>query len=419
MKISKIAVERILTVTLAFSVAATAAICPVYAADNIDTMQSKQSELASQQDANNSSLASLRQNKDQKTAYASTLQSQISTIEEQVNNYNNQITDLDLQAQKAEDAIAKTQKLISADNVKLKQRLCALYMGGEASNLQILLSSNNLLDLADKSEAVTMVTQHDTDLIDRLKSEKTVVQQKKAAIQQKRQEVESLKTTVSSKQQQLTDTLSETNQFLQEIGQQEIDLENKNSTLDAQTAKLSAAISSWSQQQVKKPTQSSSQSSQSDSQQPDTSTSASNNNSNNSSSDADSGSNSNSNSNSNSSSSFSSVIGKAESALGKPYVMGAAGPDAFDCSGLVCWAFGIPRTTAQGLCSECSSVSVSDRRPGDLIFFSGTYDCGETVTHVGIYIGSNMMIDAEDGGVSEASTESSYNLQHFYGYGRL
>ena len=361
MKISKIAVERILTVTLAFSVAATAAICPVYAADNIDTMQSKQSELASQQDANNSSLASLRQNKDQKTAYASTLQSQISTIEEQVNNYNNQITDLDLQAQKAEDAIAKTQKLISADNVKLKQRLCALYMGGEASNLQILLSSNNLLDLADKSEAVTMVTQHDTDLIDRLKSEKTVVQQKKAAIQQKRQEVESLKTTVSSKQQQLTDTLSETNQFLQEIGQQEIDLENKNSTLDAQTAKLSAAISSWSQQQVKKPTQSSSQSSQSDSQQPDTSTSASNNNSNNSSSDADSGSNSNSNSNSNSSSSFSSVIGKAESALGKPYVMGAAGPDAFDCSGLVCWAFGIPRTTAQGLCSECSSVSVSDR----------------------------------------------------------
>lgn len=412
---SKILMKRILTGTLALSVVMGASFCPVFAADNVGSLKTKQSTLANQQQKNSSDLASLRQNKSQKATYAAALQSQLGNIEEQVNNYNNQITDLDLQAQKAQTEIDATQKSIVQGTVKLKQRLCALYMGGDASRLQILLSSKGLIDLADKTEAVSVITQHDTDLINQLKTEKEAVQQKSEAIKTKKQQVESLKTDVNTKQQQLTSALDETNQFLTDIGQKEINLENQSSTLDAQTAKISAAISSWSQSQKPQSTaqQSSSQKSNSASASDENSNSNSNSNS------GDNNNNSNSSSNSSPSASFSSVIGKAESALGKPYVMGAAGPDAFDCSGLVCWAYGISRATAQGLCNQCSKVSVSERQPGDLIFFAGTYNCGETVTHVGIYIGSNTMIDAEDGGVSEGSTESSYNLQHFYSYGRL
>lgn len=410
---SKTLVKRILTGTLALAVAASASFLPVSAADSTDSMKAKQSSLAEQQKQNDSDLAALRQNKSEKTAYAAALQAQLDTIEEQVNNYNNQITDLDLQAQKAQTEINAAQKSIQQDTDKLKERLCALYKGGGASRLEVLLSSKSLIDLADKSEAVSVVTDHDTQLINQLKAEKEAVQKKAASIKAKKQQVVALKADVNTKQQQLTDTLSETNQFLADLGQKEIDLESQSTTLEAQTAKLSTAIASWSQSQSSASSSSAKQNSQQAAAASDNSETDDN----------DSGSNSQSSgsgsSSSASSSSFSSVIDKAESALGKPYVMGAAGPNAFDCSGLICWAYGISRTTAQGLYNESSRVSVSDRQPGDLIFFSGTYNCGDTVTHVGIYIGSNMMIDAENGGVSECSTESSYNLQHFYAYGRL
>ena len=410
LKLKKSAALRILTVVLAFSVVTANMALPTVHAEDSASLQAQQSELSNQQKENDDQLSALRQNKDDKTAYAAALQSQLATIEDEVNNYNNQITDLDLQAQQVQDDIDKKQVQIDDDTNQLKERLCALYMSGDACNLQILLSSTDLLDLADKTEAVTMVTQHDTDLIDRLKTEKQEVQDQKQVIDQKRQEVAALKDSVDQKQQQLTSSLEETTQFLQDIGQQETDLESKSSTLDAQAAKISAALNSWSGQQAQASTNTSAA---------QTATAPSGNSGSNNSGSYSGGPSNNGSSNSGSSASFSSVIAKAESALGKPYVMGAAGPDAFDCSGLICWAYGVSRTTAQGLCNECSRISVSERQPGDLIFFQGTYNCGETVTHVGIYIGSNMMIDAEDGGVSECSTESSYNLQHFYCYGRL
>ncbi|MCI1951523.1 MAG: NlpC/P60 family protein [Clostridiales bacterium] len=419
MKLKRSAALRILTVVLAFSVVTANMALPAVHAEDSASLQAQQSELSNQQKENDDQLSTLRQNKDEKTAYAAALQSQLATIEDEVNNYNNQISDLDLQAQQVQDDIDKMQAQIDDDTNQLKERLCALYMGRDACNLQILLSSKDLLDLADKTEAVTMVTQHDTDLIDRLKSEKQEVQDKKQVIDQKRQEVAALKDSVDQKQQQLTSSLEETTQFLQDIGQQETDLESKSSSLDAQAAKISAALNSWSGQQASVSASPAAQTTPAT--QTTTATAASGNSgSNNSGSySGDSSTGGSSGSSGGSSASFSSVIAKAESALGKPYVMGAAGPDAFDCSGLICWAYGVSRTTAQGLCNECSRISVSERQPGDLIFFQGTYNCGETVTHVGIYIGSNMMIDAEDGGVSECSTESSYNLQHFYCYGRL
>lgn len=413
MKLKRSAALRILTVVLAFSVVTANMALPTVHAEDSASLQAQQSELSNQQKENDDQLSALRQNKDDKTAYAAALQSQLATIEDEVNNYNNQITDLDLQAQQVQDDIDKVQTQIDDDTNQLKERLCALYMGGDACNLQILLSSKDLLDLADKTEAVTMVTQHDTDLIDRLKSEKQEVQDKKQVIDQKRQEVATLKDSVDQKQQQLTSSLEETTQFLQDIGQQELDLESKSSSLDAQAAKISAALNSWSGQQASTSTSTAQAAAAA------SGNSGSNNSGSYSGGSSNSGSSGSSGSSGGSSASFSSVIAKAESALGKPYVMGAAGPDAFDCSGLICWAYGISRTTAQGLCNECSRISVSERQPGDLVFFQGTYNCGETVTHVGIYIGSNMMIDAEDGGVSECSTESSYNLQHFYCYGRL
>ena len=121
---------------------------------------------------------------------------------------------------------------------------------------------------------------------------------------------------------------------------------------------------------------------------------------------------------------FAAMLAEAEKYLGMPYVWGGSNPStSFDCSGFVCWVINhsgwdVGRTTAQGLFDFCTPVSPDNARPGDLIFFEGTYSSYETVTHVGIYVGNNMMIHCGNP-ISYASIASSYWQQHFYAFGRL
>ncbi len=99
---------------------------------------------------------------------------------------------------------------------------------------------------------------------------------------------------------------------------------------------------------------------------------------------------------------FAALITEAEKYLGFPYVWGGSSPGtSFDCSGFVCWVYthsgvhNLPRTTANGILSQCARVSKADARPGDLIFFQGTYNTSGA-SHVGIYVGNGMMIHCGD-----------------------
>ena len=120
---------------------------------------------------------------------------------------------------------------------------------------------------------------------------------------------------------------------------------------------------------------------------------------------------------------FAAMIKEAEKYLGYPYVWGGSNPStSFDCSGFVCWVlnhsgWNVGRTTAQGLCNYCTPVRASDARPGDLVFFVGTYDTPE-VSHVGIYVGNAMMIQCGDP-ITYSNLNSSYWQEHLYCYGRL
>ena len=122
---------------------------------------------------------------------------------------------------------------------------------------------------------------------------------------------------------------------------------------------------------------------------------------------------------------FRRLITEAEKYLGYPYVWGGSSPStSFDCSGFVCWVYQasgvypLSRTTAQGIFNQCAVVSRSDAKPGDIIFFTGTYNAGEPVTHVGIYVGNGMMIHCGNP-IQYASIDSSYWSSHFYAFGRL
>ena len=122
---------------------------------------------------------------------------------------------------------------------------------------------------------------------------------------------------------------------------------------------------------------------------------------------------------------FANMIHEAEKYLGYPYVWGGASPStSFDCSGFVSWVinhcgngWNYGRLTADGLRGICTYVSPGDAKPGDLIFFQGTYNT-TGASHVGIYVGNGMMIHCGNP-IQYASIETSYWQQHFMCFGRL
>ena len=119
------------------------------------------------------------------------------------------------------------------------------------------------------------------------------------------------------------------------------------------------------------------------------------------------------------------LIAEAERYLGYPYVWGGSNPStSFDCSGFVCYVLthsgyhNMPRTTAQGIYNQCTHISASEARAGDIIFFTGTYNSGNPVTHVGIYVGGGQMIHCGDP-IKYSSINTPYWQSHFYAFGRL
>ena len=121
---------------------------------------------------------------------------------------------------------------------------------------------------------------------------------------------------------------------------------------------------------------------------------------------------------------FAILYAEARSHLGKPYIYGANGPNAFDCSSFVCWVythsgiFNLPRTTAQGVFNQTTPIPPSAIRPGDIIFFTRTYSTTDVVTHLGICVGNGQMIHAGSP-VGYANIHAPFWQTHFFAVGRL
>ena len=120
---------------------------------------------------------------------------------------------------------------------------------------------------------------------------------------------------------------------------------------------------------------------------------------------------------------FAAIYEEAKKYVGTPYVWGGSTPETgFDCSGYVCWVYNqngydIGRTTANGLWNKCQHISEAEAKPGDLVFFKGTYDT-PGMSHTGIYLGNGMMVSAGDP-IKYANIHSSYWEKHLAGFGRL
>ena len=120
---------------------------------------------------------------------------------------------------------------------------------------------------------------------------------------------------------------------------------------------------------------------------------------------------------------FAAIYKEAQKYVGTPYVWGGSTPETgFDCSGYVCWVYNqngynVGRTTANGLWNKSQHISEAEAKPGDLVFFEGTYDTSGK-SHVGIYLGNGMMVSAGDP-IKYANIHSSYWQKYLSGFGRL
>ena len=120
---------------------------------------------------------------------------------------------------------------------------------------------------------------------------------------------------------------------------------------------------------------------------------------------------------------FAAIYKEAQKYVGTPYVWGGSTPDTgFDCSGYVCWVYNqngydVGRTTANGLWNKSQHISEAEAKPGDLVFFDGTYDTPGK-SHVGIYLGNGKMVSAGDP-IKYADIHSPYWQKYLSGFGRL
>ena len=120
---------------------------------------------------------------------------------------------------------------------------------------------------------------------------------------------------------------------------------------------------------------------------------------------------------------FAAIYKEAQKYVGTPYVWGGSTPETgFDYSGYVCWVYNqngynVGRTTANGLWNKSQHISEAEAKPGDLVFFEGTYDTPGK-SHVGIYLGNGMMVSAGDP-IKYTNIHSSYWQKYLSGFGRL
>jgi peptidoglycan hydrolase CwlO-like protein len=348
---------RISTATvLSLAIVLSISLKPVPAqADTLSELQQKQAALQQKSKELDAKLQKLKNDKAKQQQYLNTIKEQALNLEDQLESQSQLIMQLDAEILEKQNSIAAKQKEIDADFQKLKQRVYALYLTGEASNLEIILNAKNIMDLADKTQLLKTISEHDTALMNSIKSDIDSIKEEKTAIENKRKQASATKTQLQTTQRKLNALVKEQEQILATVTQNEQAVAAERAKNKAEQAKMASAIQNFLR------------SYKSDGKGMSTGE-------------------------------VSRIYSVASKYLGVKYVYGGCSPSGFDCSGFVSYVLkkcgwnlnGAPRMTCHGLKNYCTKIftSRSELRPGDLVFYN---HCG----HVGIYIGNNQAIECD------------------------
>lgn len=232
-------------VVLAFTLILTPLMTVPASAKTLAQMQQEQATLKKKQAEVAAKLKTLKADKANKQAYKNALDTQVSTVQSQIDVTNQQIAALDEDITKKQAQIADKQSKIEKNYDQLKERLHALYLTGEASNLEIILNAKSVIDLADKTEAIKAITTHDTNLINTLKADMESIKTQKTEIEANRAAVAAAKVTLDTKQKELTELSEETKKVIAELALDESSANAESAKLAAQRKVADAAIDKW------------------------------------------------------------------------------------------------------------------------------------------------------------------------------
>ena len=319
------------------------------------------------------STESIEQEKAAAQSEAASLRAQLTEVVTQINQIEEDLTE------KGEQIIQTTADLAEAEETEkqqyedMKLRIKYMYEQGNGSAVEALVTTENFSDLVNKAEYVQNVHDYDREKLAEYVATKEQVAELKTSLEEEQKDLEEKEAQFTEKQESLNTMISSK--------------EAEIADLDAELQEIAAEAAR--QQEEERRAQ-------------EAANNRNNNSSNNNGGNSSGGNKGNGGNSSGSSSSYvpGDAVSRAQSALGKPYVWGAVGPNAFDCSGLVgfCLTGKYKRTYTSS--SFAGLPEVSDPRPGDVCYRPG---------HVGIYEGNGQMIHAPHTGsvVKYASVPSN------------
>ncbi|MCT2535975.1 NlpC/P60 family protein [Aquibacillus koreensis] len=341
------------------------------------------------------------------------LNDQINRIDEAVKDNQKMIEqttdDIDIANEEVEilrEEISDLQEDIDARHDILKERAVSLqHKGGSISYLEVIMGSESFGDFIDRVSLVTTLMDADNDLMEKQEADKQVLEEKSQTIETKIHNLEDMKAELEGMQAQILDQKEQQQTLIADLEEKEKDnvdikaeLEARDQSLAIQQAELEQAERASQESQINQ-LSASSETTNGGISLPSTSVA---------------------------SGSASDLINVGKKYIGNSVYVFAGGRNAydiahgrFDCSGFVSWAFSqigvnVSASTA-GLSGQGKKVSVSEMKPGDIVFFN-TY---KTNGHVGIYVGGNQFIGSQSStGVAIANMNDSYWGQRFTGHVR-
>ena len=208
-------------------------------------LQQEQTRLEEEKKENDEKLAALKDDRDKQLEYKNALDSQVSNLERQIDSLTAQINALDASIEEKNAAIAEKQRNIDEDVETLKERLCAIYMMGDASTLEILLQSESVIDMAQKVELLNIITEHDTKLIARLTEDMEAIAAERTEIEGEKEQVAAARGELESSRTELAAVQAEADRVLAELNQSVASVQAESDRIAAAKADADKAVDDW------------------------------------------------------------------------------------------------------------------------------------------------------------------------------
>lgn len=348
------------------------------------------------------SVDDLKKEKAAKQSEVSSLQSQLTTLMGKVNTLETELIQTGEDITQAQSDLEAAQEKEKEQYAAMKKRIKYMYEAGNDSAFETLVTSEDFTDLLSKAEYVQNVHSYDrkqlqeyvetkqqiSDLKDSLEKDQKELESKQAEYEKQGDNLNNLITSKSAEVANLDSEIQAAAEAAAKEAAERAAREAAEKAAQEEAAKQQAAASNNNSTSNKSNTSNNTTSNRNNTTN-NTNNNRNNTTTNNGSSNNNSSNNNNSGSNNNNSggtnANGSTIVSRAYSQLGKPYVWGACGPNSFDCSGFVSYCLTGSYTRLGTTLTFMGWTRVSNPQPGDVV---------TTATHCGIYIGNGQMIHA-------------------------